>query len=116
MVDEVVSLILEGLVKVLGLRCCGMVLPSGDRIREGKEFGLLTNGVSGVAVVLRVGLLFWLKEQEEMEEVPVDRTLAGVVETLRGDGEWQGVCVSEVAYVVAYVRVPQYSCVCVAGV
>ena len=103
MVDEVVSMILEGLVKVLGLRCCGMVLPSGGRIREGKEFGLLTNGVSGVAVVLRVGLLFWLKEQEEMEEDPVDKTLAGVVETLRGDGEWQGVCVSEVAYVVAYV-------------
>ena len=51
--DEVVSMILEGLVKVLGLRCCGMVLPSGGRIREGKEFGLLTNGVSGVAVVLR---------------------------------------------------------------
>ena len=29
-----------------------MVLPSGARIREGKEFGQLTNGVSGIEVVL----------------------------------------------------------------
>ena len=114
--DEVVSMILEGLVKVLGLRCCGMVLPSGGRIREGKEFGLLTNGVSGVAVVLRVGLLFWLKEQEDTEEDPADKTFAAVVETLRGDGEWQGVCVSEAAYFVLHVRVAHHSCVCVAGV
>ena len=87
MVDEVVSIILEGLVRVLGSRCCSMVLPSGARIREGKEFGLLTNGVSGVAVVLRVGLLFWLKEQEDAEEDQTGTTLSTVVETLRGDGE-----------------------------
>ena len=86
--DEVVSIILEGLVEVLGLRCCSMVLPSGARIREGKEFGLLTNGVSGVAVVLRVGLLFWLKEQEDVEEEQTGTTLSTVVEALRGDGEW----------------------------
>ena len=85
--DEVASIILEGLVRVLGLRCCSMVLPSGVRIREGKEFGLLTNGVSGVAVVLRVGLLFWLKEQEDAEEDQTGTTLSTVVETLRGDGE-----------------------------
>ena len=86
--DEVVSIILEGLVKVSGLRCCSMVLPGGARIREGKEFGLLTNGVSGVAVVLRVGLLFWLKEQEDAEEDQTGKTLATVVGTLRGDSEW----------------------------
>ena len=85
--DEVVSIILEGLVEVLGPRCCSMVLPSGARIREGKEFGRLTNGVSGVAVVLRVGLLFWLKEQEDAEEDQTGTTLSTVVETLRGDGE-----------------------------
>ena len=44
--DEVVSIILDGLAEVLNRRCCSMVLPSGARIREGKEFGLLTNGVS----------------------------------------------------------------------
>ena len=86
--DEVVSIILEGLVEVLDLRCCSMVLPSGARIREGKEFGLLTNGVSGVAVVLRAGLLFWLKEQEDVEEEQPGTTLSTVVEALRGDGEW----------------------------
>ena len=83
-----VSIVLEGLVKVLDRRCCSMVLPSGARIREGKEFGLLTNSASGVAVVLRVGLLFWLKEQEDVEEEQPGTTLSTVVETLRGDGEW----------------------------
>ena len=52
LVDEAVSIILDGLVEVLGVRWCSMVLPSGARIREGKEFGQLTNGVSGIEVVL----------------------------------------------------------------
>ena len=86
--DEVVSIILDGLAEVLNRRCCSMVLPSGARIREGKEFGLLTNGVSGVAVVLRVGILFWLKEQEDGEEEQPSMTLATVTERLREDGEW----------------------------
>ena len=50
--DEVVSMILEGLVKVLGLRCCGMVLPSGGRIREGKEFGLALEYAKAVEAAL----------------------------------------------------------------
>ena len=82
------SIILEGLAEVLDRRCCSMVLPSGARIREGKEFGLLTNGVSGVAVVLRVGLLFWLKEHEDGEGEQPSTTLSTVVEDLREDGEW----------------------------
>ena len=65
--DEAVSVILYGLAEVIGVRCCSMILPSMSQIREGKEFSQLTNGVSGVSVVLRVGLLCRLKELREAD-------------------------------------------------
>ena len=84
--DEAVSVILDGLVEVLGVQCCSMILPSGSQIREGKEFSLLTNGVSGVSVVLRVGLLCRLRELREAEEDHQGVTLSSLLEGLRGDG------------------------------
>ena len=84
--DEAVSLILGGLVEVLGVQCCSMILPSGSQIREGKEFSLLTNGVSGVAVVLRVGLLCRLRELRGAEEDHQEVTLSSLLEGLREDG------------------------------
>ena len=88
MVDEAVSTILDGLAKVLGARCCSMILPSGSQIREGREFSLVTNGVSGVSVVLRVGLLYKVRE---MGGAGGDRqvvTLLSLMEELRKDGTW----------------------------
>ena len=84
--DEAVSVILDGLVEVIGVRCCSMILPSGSQIREGKEFSLLTNGVSGVSVVLRVGLLCRLKELREAEGDHQGVTLSSLLEGLREDG------------------------------
>ena len=84
--DEAVSVILDGLVEVIGVRCCSMILPSVSQIREGKEFSLLTNGVSGVSVVLRVGLLCRLKELREAEGDHQGVTLSSLLEGLREDG------------------------------
>ena len=68
------------------MRCCSMILPSMSQIREGKEFSQLTNGVSGVSVVLRVGLLCRLKELREADGDHQGVTLSALVEGLREDG------------------------------
>ena len=86
--DEAVSIILDGLVEVLSVRCCSMILPSGSQIRKGKEFSKLTNGVSGVAVVLRVGLLCKLRELRGAEEDHQEVTLSSLMEGLREDGRY----------------------------
>ena len=86
--DESVSIILDGLVEELSVSCCSMILPSGSQIREGKEFSMLTNGVSGVAVVLRVGLSCRLRElgDAEEEENQQEVTLSSFMDGLREPG------------------------------
>ena len=86
--DESVSIILDGLVEELSVSCCSMILPSGSQIREGKEFSMLTNSVSGVAVVLRVGLSCRLKElgDAEEEENQQEVTLSSFMDGLREPG------------------------------
>ena len=80
------SVILYGLAEVIGVRCCSMILPSMTQIREGKEFSQLTNGVSGVSVVLRVGLLCRVKELREADVDHQGLTLSSLLDGLREDG------------------------------
>ena len=51
---------------------------------------MLTNGVSGVAVVLRVGLLCRLRDSREAEEEEDQQevTLSSLMDGLREQGRW----------------------------
>ena len=96
MVEEATSIILDGLVEVLKecrVQCCSVVLPGGASITGGKEFARLTSSVSGVAAVLRVSLLLWLRGGGEVDMMVaeadggrVGTTLAGLMNEISGEG------------------------------
>ena len=55
--DDMTSIILGGLEKVLRINHSPMIMPTMRQIREGEEFSELTHSLSGVGVVLRVCIL-----------------------------------------------------------
>ena len=81
MVEEVASIVLDGLEEVLGLQRCSMIMPSSAELEEGRAFSLLTHSLSGVAAVIRVGVLSGV-ESAELEH----GSLAGLVSELQAEG------------------------------
>ena len=79
--DEMASIILSGLEKVLEINCCSMIMATVKEIREGEEFSELTHSLSGVGVVLRVSILSGIRNGEVS-----GRSLGELADNLMEDG------------------------------
>ena len=89
MVEEVTSIVLDGLEEVLELQPCSMVMPSNAELDEGRSLSLLTHYLSGVAAVIRVGLLSSV-DNEEL----ASGSLAGMMHELQTVGRVMVWCCS----------------------